>query len=254
VRLAVRTLVSGPSDMLATVMSELNPPFLFVDGNCRYWARGGSGGISDRWYPIREGVLDARTELELARAMHYEQWPQLEGGFGTIVNDHPVAVVFHNRDHSFACADPCRTPKANDGASAFAHVRQVFEAHSSWIERLYSTGTESRGSVRVALWAQRDSQLAGVQRLAWPGPQSVSSVAKMLPDKGVLPGTSLRIDDQTTVSALREFRRLLLSGQLGSTYGPIAIENDEAPFTPFILYFRDAIGELEGDVGLIPIP
>jgi hypothetical protein len=245
--------VAGAIDPTTSVQYELGEDYIFVDGQCHFWAM--AWGVSDplgEWSAIHEGALDGNTERMLAVDSHYADWGTLTGRWGAVDSFDASTIVFHDTEHAIGCVSPCEKPGPGDDPARFAQVQQMYQNQQSWVQKLYQQGTSSTGPMRIAVFKQKDNAYPGVQRVAWPLSVPLDAVVDDVLNAGT--GRSHLVDMVGDTASLRDLRGKLVNGQLGVKVGLIAIQNDQDPAAPYPLYARDAIPALEDAHGLIPLP
>jgi hypothetical protein len=62
----------------SSVLYELGSDWLYIDGQCRYWAHVNDQSAGD-WKPAREGVLSEAEAKSVAADFFYSDWPTLSG-------------------------------------------------------------------------------------------------------------------------------------------------------------------------------
>jgi hypothetical protein len=226
---------------------------MFINGQCHFWAMSwGNTDMLAAWGASHEGQLDAGTERMLAIDSQYGDWNALKGRWGLPENSDGTPLVYHDTERTIACISPCENPAPTDGPARFLQVQRMYRTQIEWVAKLYEQGAPSSGPMRIAVFRQQDNSYPGLQRVAWPLSVPLESVVDEVVNAQVS-GSHL-IDRADDTTALRDLRSKLRSGALGPDYGLVAIQNDQNPSTPFLLYARDAVSALEDAQGLIPIP
>lgn len=239
-------------------MYDLGSHWLFVDGQCRYWANVMDQGTD--WLPVHGGVLGEEDERALASDFHYSEWRDLQGDWGgeNALPDGSV-MVFHDGEKRVTCAAPCFRDSAPT-ARAEA-VRSMALRKSHWVTDLYARGAETNSAqMRLVTYPgnsaaepEFDATPQDVAAVEWPLSNPIQSVA-VSPDLPFIGfGESFLVNDLDAVTALRRDRARFLRGELGPTYYEAMVTAERGSSLRYFLYFRDVI-PLENDRGLVPVP
>jgi hypothetical protein len=213
--------------------------FLFVDGGCRFWAR----GDGQRYGGATTGELDAQTAHDLSKDLRYGSIDEMAGlevapGFdmGT--------TVIHNETAVMACKGTC-------GSESKETVR--LSAYD-WLSRLADLGEPMVAPIRYRL-VPADEDLAKDGRIhEWPfdgppPPAAVLTDAETMPDEF---GQSVEIVDEQVLARLREIQDKRQEDEDSGAIGMAFVERP-AEGEIYYLYMRNSLPP-EDDDGLMPMP
>jgi len=154
---------SAASD-LQLVLRYADPPLLFIDGQCRYYAlevlrppAGAQTGLE--FSEIRTGVLDPDTRLKLQADLRYSEWGRLGAAIQKVYDTESVSHVIDASPASMT--DGRRVVRwwydsTAPTASAYSSEQvALFFAAPSWAQMLYDQGTPLSGPVRMIVWSQQ---------------------------------------------------------------------------------------------------
>lgn len=246
IRLAM--VLGGGGQVLNELQREIGFYYLYVLGNCQYFALPADDWQS--WPDTRTGMLDEATEEQLSIALDYGNLADIAGVWDTEGSADGSTLLVSNGAITVACSFGCE-----DGPAA----AQALWAEMGWIDELWASGEPLAGPVRVSVIGWADSTIDELGA-PWPLPIDPWSIAY---DGNVdLPleaGDSVLIDDEAQAATLRELRRQYREDDLPEgvanaleAYGHLTFL-DEGGQDLFQLWMRDSL-PIEEANGLIPLP
>ena len=232
IRLAMGYGGGGPPSPYTSVLSELGYDFLFVDGNCHYWAHQPSVVVDElaQWRPYREGVLAPVDEQRLHDAVSYDGVPTDACAPPEPVFDAGAAFLWNGREGS-PCAD------------------DIYVASGSLRLELYEAATAVTGPMRIQVGKDSypDPRVVYDWPLAMPVEQFVIDYEET---------TSFRVDDVAAVAALRSLREQVMAGAEASPAafpGLVAIRSSGSNET-YYMSMRDELPFVDADGRWQPAP
>jgi len=181
----------------ASFTGPLGARFVFVDGQCRYFA--GSSPLQG----IRTGVLDEPDARALAEAVGFGRlatWEQETAGQSLLSCLDGPAMVILGPIAGVACVCSC-------GDAAPEGLDPAISAAGEWLMRLFAEGMPSTGPVRVA--AESESTSAGWAEWAfsaWPMAWPVTDVLVTRTLGQIAEDAGKRVEDESEAAQLRALR------------------------------------------------
>lgn len=231
--LGYQRLAEGPLYDGMSVHVENGWPFLFVDGECRYWAYSPAGRTDAWWSDVHTGRLSEGLLEELNSQVWTRDWTAVDGARVPAPPDVADGGMrwLWRRTSVGACGFDCEL--------APEPMRVLVDELESWTARLYATGAPFMGeAVRVSSYRVESSEHEPVM---WLGRQSP---AMWEADAAVRFGGSALVRGEDAV-LLRELRQAHISGG----YAPFAVvvrDGEEL----WALNIREAL-PFENDEGLV---
>jgi len=226
----------------AWMMTNNGNEYLFIMGDCRYFV------MVNAWEEVRSGTLTREQAEAFEERVRYTELSNLAGFYppaeGVIagVDSH----WFGSPDHGVSCPGFCQAP---------AEVWEVGDEVRAAQRDLYEMGEAVDGPMRVTLLEVPGGPLANhPSPIAWPLSTQLDEVA--ITEEEIVyehddQYVGVLLEDEADVSALRELRRRLHSGEIDPDwrrYGAyVAITGTDVRYE---MRFRDVI-ELEGEDGFI---
>jgi hypothetical protein len=245
--LRLAMVLGGGGQILNEIEREIGFYYLYVLGNCQYFALPADSGQT--WPDARTGMLDEATEEQLSLALGYGDLADVAGFWGTEGSADGSTLLVSDGTVTVACAWACE-----DGPAG----AQALWAEMGWIDELWATGEPLTGPLRVSVIGWADSTIDELGA-PWPLPIDPWSIAISGDDLPTAPGDAVLIDDEAQVATLRELRRQYREDDLPDdvinaleAYGHLTFL-DEGGQDLFQLWMRDAL-PIEDANGLIPLP
>jgi hypothetical protein len=171
-------------------MGELGSEYLFVAGDCHYWAWAHPRELTphSRWYSTQEGQLTPDDAKALASDVRYSDWANLSQSACSAGFD-AETFVLHDRTRAVECTGPA-------GSSAFT-------AAWDWSLRLYNAGTPVAGPMRILAMVDTRAALPDMVPAAWPLAEPIGGFVvthQQMP-------LSFLITDPADTQALRQTRQ-----------------------------------------------
>jgi hypothetical protein len=215
-----------------SVLSELGFDFLYVDGNCRYWAHAPLS-VADEyhlWRPYREGMLTPADEQRLHKAVSYDGIPQEGCSPDAAAFDADQAFLWDGREFR-SCA--------NDSLNASRPLRG----------ELYNVATAVAGPMRIQVG--KDSYSDGAVVYEWPIGTSIEQFVI-----GYGETRSFPVDDLEAATALRLLReQAIADAETSSVYFPGVIAIGSRESTPrYFMSVRDELPFVGADGTWRPDP
>lgn len=211
--------------------------YLFVDGQCHYWAN----DPSQPWEETRTGVLDADTAAQLGASLHFGAWDDLRGTWenpGSIVADGPT-LIFDNAQHAVVCVSRC------EGPTIPTAVTEMSDELVDDVQGLWDRGAAADSALRVLAVASDPGP--GIPYVDWPLARPISDFTSTSPAPF---GQGILEDDPASVQALKDLRRSFLRGDHGAfVWNMLPVTSGGADYQ---LYVRDAL-PFEDAHGLVPL-
>jgi hypothetical protein len=240
------------------VLYELGSHWLYIDGQCKYWAHINNES-GDDWRPAREGVLSEADEERISAEFMYGAWPSLAKVWvGSDLPSHPSAETFYNGQLAVQCVGCCGTPPGAE--EGFRTVCEMSRKRFDLVAELYSRGQDMSGPLRLRSYPGVDPREEEaidhtpetVTSFEWPVAEPLENVALTWQEVefGSTLGDSYIVTDAEALGAFRAARDRLLSGALGPTLHNVMVVTPENSADRYFLYFRDAI-PLENARGMI---
>ncbi|HKQ68856.1 MAG TPA: hypothetical protein VJT73_05930 [Polyangiaceae bacterium] len=234
IRLAISYLVPG-DQVFGAVNVELGQPYIYVDGNCRYWVRTWEEDRFARWRAIHTGVLDETDEKSLADSIQYDDLPSLvrtctssgasDGGF----------IGLFDGEHALGCPNGAPELKANEAI---------------WLrlgQKLYAASQPVVGDLRVEIGIGF-GPVSSVAPYEWP---LATPIEKLLisDDQRFTRGVSKRLSGESEVAKLLDLRERYFRDQASQLPWEPGIEIKGNQADTYVLYFREHL-PFTGDNGL----
>lgn len=245
IRLAYRTSGGGNVAPGRKLMSDNGYSFLYLDGQCRYWAfpRGDDGTSDSVWSEVVTGVLSAEQEEQLKEEISVVDWQRWDQEtFREDSLSDGATALFWTPDAVFSCYGDCQNGARNDIRS---NVR-------SWIEKLAEQGEPVDGEVRVLAVTMPES----VVNQDRPHPVQPAPAGLDLGAHAFDEGEHYCVGDGVLVSgeaaeALRRYRREYTHGEHGDFwYSYLPIEADDGK--QYMVYMRDVM-PIEDSDGIVQL-
>jgi hypothetical protein len=250
-RLASRIRLTGLLELGRLFIAELGYGYLFVDGQCHYWAwRTMAVGPHNMWYPTREGQLSHEDAAALASEVRYSSWDELVPWPFSDCSDCGWTVL-HDQARAFRCYADCGVSLAQgDDLLKAQEARAATRASWDWIVRLYDAGTPVDGAMRILVYGAVPPELPDMVLLPWPLADPIENFVVT----GSAVPRSFLITDPAETQILRQLRQDLVDGRLGNDGDDhIIIESQRDDVPVWYLYMRDTV-PLEDATGDIPEP
>ena len=224
------------------VMFDNGSPFLFVDGQCRYWV----APRNDRWADTRTGTLSVEDASALASEVGWHDWDSLPGGIvpGEAIFDADT-IVLQTPTNRVECFAGCF------GSELPTSVRRATENMGSWIDQLWASGVPLDGGVWMIAVSREDGMNIG-PATAWPLDWDIADVAvDGLAAAGLGYGDGHYVSPDLGADALRVARARHRAGLEGEDFWYGQLPFVDAMEQRYVVYMRDAL-PLEGPQGIVP--
>lgn len=217
IRLALGSWIGGMPYPYTSVLSELGYDFLYVDGNCRYWAHAPQSAADEYhlWRPYREGTLTPADERRLHDAVSYDG-PQAACPPKITVPDASQTFLWDGREFR-SCAD--------DGVDGSRPLRA----------ELYAAATAVTGPMRIQVGENFYSDLDAPVFYEWP---LGTSIDQFVLDSGEV--RSFRVDDLEAAAALRALREQAIAAAKLSS-GSLLVIAIGSPEGRYFMAVRDEL-------------
>jgi hypothetical protein len=218
------------------VQFDNGAPFVFIDGQCNYWASG-----PNIWDETRTGVLDAETAAELGARLHFGAWPEL-AAFWTDprpgIFDTPD-LIFDDSKRAVICNRLCDHPDVPGAVKAMRDELHVVA------RELWDRGHDVDLGVRAIAIPYEEFQ--GIPFVDWPVARPISDFVRT----GIVDvGEGVLENDPPSAQALKELRASFVRGDHGALgWNMLPIKSDGAYYQ---LYLRDVL-PFEDERGLVPL-
>jgi hypothetical protein len=250
-RLAMRLWCPGWNEAGRLFIAELGYRYLFVDGQCHYWAWGIGDGPHDFWYPTREGQLSPEDAAALASDLRYSSWDELVPWPFSDCSD-CCTTVLHDQSRAFSCYGDCGVALAQGDALLKAQeVHAATEAADDWLLRLYNAGTPVDGPMRILVIEV--GAPATLTSVPWPLAEPIEDFIVTESGDPFAAPPSFLITDPGEIQILRQLRQQLIDGQLGNDGDDHILIESQGTELPRALYMRDTV-PLEDATGHVPEP
>jgi hypothetical protein len=235
----------GGGSLNSELEREIGFYYLYVRGDCRYWALTFQKPPEVAVFETRTGVLDAEAEAALAERLGYGEWDELVG-FHDEKGAFDVTWTFvHDGTQLIVCRGDC--PDAPEA------VIEIQQASNTTFHELWSTGEplEDDAPMRiVAMDLGPDYSPGGFDEVfEWTIELDLATVAVSY-EQLMMSGVSTLIDDPAIAAALREFRAAHPEA-VSRFDNNLIVETQSGQY--YNVYMRDAL-PFEDELGLIPIP
>lgn len=246
IRLAYRTVGGNPFSE-QRVLFENGYSYLYVDGQCRYWAYPGEGTGTgeDPLSDVVTGTLTAEQESQIKEDLDVVEWQRWDGeSFHESGLMDGGTAIFWMPSAAYHCYGDCQSSLRNDIRK---NVRR-------WIGKLIEEGDPVEGAVRVAAIVMPESVL----RQNRPHPVQPAPAGFDLQEHAVSIGdaSSICAGDGILVEGeaadtLRRYRREYQNEEHGAFwYRYLPLEDEEGQ--QYMVYVRDAT-PLEDANGLVQL-
>jgi hypothetical protein len=230
---------------------ELGWRYLFVNGQCHYWAWWTRDAPHNRWYPTREGQLSPEDAAALASDVRYSSWDELVPWPYSDCSD-CCTHVLHDQTRAFRCYGNCGVSLAQGddllkAQEAFAAIQAAWD----WTARLYDAGTPVDGPMRILV-----TELGlpdTVTSVPWPLAEPIEGFVVTGSGDPLAAPPSFLITDPGEIQILRQLRQDLINDQLGNDGDDHIIIESQGTIPPWVLYMRDTV-PLEDATGHVPEP
>ncbi len=235
-RVALETRGGGLIARGEAVLYDNGAYFVFVDGQCNYWAK----APNERWAETRTGVLDAETAARLGETLHLSAWDDLDGVWsGEGVGDAPT-LIFDDATNALVCVQLCDTPNVPD------EVKAIREAFPMIATELWEGGEPVGSALRVIAVATEG--WSHIPFVDWPLARPITDFERT--NENIEAGQGLLEEDVASVRALEELRASFLRGDHGGFYwSGLPVTSGGAYY---YLYFRDTL-PFEDANGIVPL-
>lgn len=242
----------------STVFYELGSHWLYIDGQCRYWAHV-NNVFGDDWRPVRQGILTPSDDERISTEFRYGEWPSLAKVWvGNEGSSHPSSLLFYNGQLAVECVGCCQAAPSSD--EGFQTVCDISRKRFDLVAELYSRGQDVSGPIRLRAYPGVDPSEAdpidhtpeSITAIEWPLAEPLEDVALTWEEIGYAAkfGDSYMVTDPDAVAAFRLSRDKFLSGALGPTFYNVMVVTPRSSAERYFLYFRDAI-PLENARGMV---
>lgn len=258
----LRMVVRGEVDSceLTCLLTDLGARYLYVRGDCTYWANIWTADVP--WSDTKTGVLTLEQEEALSRQLHYDRWPELAGVYLTGQDlGFPGGRVYSDGEATIACAYGCQEdilgPEVLVELSRPVNdlIRELWDAGES-LPDTAPMRVDVFGSTGVVPPLDDPEACAAV----WPFDIDPDAWARWEDD--TLTTQSILVDDPDLAAQLREVRRLYRDGPVPlADCDPLRVGleltfyEEQDPSTGYLLWTRDALPMEEPDGGVsVPPP
>ncbi|AWV88286.1 hypothetical protein [Bradymonas sediminis] len=245
IRLAYRTGGGGMISPGHKLMSENGSSFLYVDGQCRYWAfpREDDGVSDNTWSEVATGELSAEQEAELKDELSVVEWQRWDQeGFQENPANDGGAATFWMPNTTFSCSGGCGSGERNE----------IHQNVRSWMGKLAKRGEPVRSDVRILAEVVPESVLRqNREHPVQPAPAGLDLGAHAF-EAGdhYCAGNGVLVSGEAA-NTLRRYRREYAHGEHGAfwySYLPIeAVDGQQ-----YMVYMRDTT-PLEAANGLVKL-
>ena len=125
----------------AEVIFSENGGFLYIKGNCEYWA---SEASPDPMVGDRIGTLSEREAADFVADLKYSQWDDLQGEYTGGQVSHGGKVYLRNDDVELSCYG-----ERTESDEAPEKIRTIISNAWQWRRCLWEKGTKPSGALRV---------------------------------------------------------------------------------------------------------
>jgi len=213
--------------------------YLYVRGDCHYWVVPPPTGGDPMWIETHTGVIDDQQEAALVELLHYGDWDDLLGVWLEPGSSDASIMRVHDghSESGVGCVGECPgAPQA---------VQDMRNAFSEQLRSWWDSGEPSTGPMRVLAVATPEGENT-TDPVPWTVDLDLEELAVTY-EQSFCRGMSKRVDDPTTVAALREFRAEHADGLQDFVDFYVEVE----PGVMYELYLRDSL-PFEDEFGLIP--
>ncbi|GEM_PF-2200868 len=251
--LRMALVLTGGGLLETELFREVGFNYLYVRGDCRYWALDQVG--RPPWQDTRTGVLTLEQEEALSRSLLYDRWPELEGKYPAGGYYDAGFLMAYDGKHAIWCR--CDTEITGPAELSDGTFTTNVE---SWWEELWTQGDPiDGGALRVILTKiERATPVDTCAQPAWPFAWDPDEIAVPQESSSGEWGQSARIDDPVRVDEFRMLRTTYRDGDVPMECNPLLQVGmlsfqHEDPTIAYTLVMRDSV-PLEDDRGLIQIP
>lgn len=216
-------ITAGGGFVVSTYMftNPYGSQFLFVDGQCRYYAS------VDYMQGIATGTLSSAQAQQLAADIGWSMLPAWSTYSDTQCPDAGASIIMQP---SYAVTCICGCQDMGPPGLAVAMTKAL-----EWVENLNTQGTRSTGAVSAI--AGTVDAVSGVE-LAWPLDRSIADIPDLVQqDVNIFAGGSgARFEDPVEASALRDLRSAAVDQVMSAQTIPVIDDGQ-----PYVVFARDEL-------------
>ncbi len=227
------------------VFEENGLAFLFISGECEFYAWSSAGETSPYSYfsPVRQGKLSATEEQELITTSHYGSWDAWYGRHfesDPFELPHSSGYVLSDGTGRLGCSGGC--------SQSNPEVWSTILLINGRLDGLYARGTDLMGPMRL-----RVTQVEAAVRpdfIDWPLPDTLP-LSKLSPPLGIDQGDwgpAQSVTNVEDLKVLRALRPMLMP----PNNPPIEYAKHEKPGMAYMFSYRDVV-PFENERGFIPV-